>query len=144
MKLRIRELRVMTMWHRLLNNIDYNFNQLLIGLSIVSMGLFLWLEKMYFSWPPELRPMMNSEYADLFFIFLGLMLLFFAATNKDIRVSKKWTVKDITLTVAGGATILLLIEQLWQVLFAKNMDMVIAVIFDIFLFILIIRCAYDS
>lgn len=134
----------MIMWHRLLKNIDVNFNQVLIGLSIVSMGLFLWLDKNYFSWPPELRPMMNSEYADLFFIFLGVMLFFFAATNKDIRVSKKWTVKDITLTVAGGATILLLIEQLWQVLFAKNMDMAIAVIFDIFLFVLIIRCAYDS
>ena len=132
------------MWHRMLRNIDYNFNQVLIGLSIVSMGLFLWLDKNYFSWPPELRPLMNSEYADLFFIFLGIMLLFFATTNKDIRVSKKWSVKDITLTVAGGATILLLIEQLWQVLFAKNMDMAIAVIFDIFLFILIIRCAYDS
>ena len=144
MPMHIRESRVMTMWHRLLNNIDYNFNQLLIGLSIVSMGLFLWLDKNYFSWPPELRPMMNSEYADLFFIFLGIMLLFFAVTNKDIRVSKKWTVKDITLTVAGGATILLLIEQLWQVLFAKNMDMAIAVIFDVFLFVLIIRCAYDS
>lgn len=140
----IRESQVMTMWRRMLRNIDYNFNQVIIGLSIISMGLFLWLDKNYFSWPPELRPMMNSEYADLFFIFLGLMLLFFAATNKDIRVSKKWTVKDITLTVAGGATILLLIEQLWQVLFAKNMDMTIAVIFDIFLFILIIRCAYDS
>lgn len=134
----------MTMWRRLLKNIDYNFNQVLIGLSIVSMGLFLWLDKNYFSWPPELRPMMNSEYADLFFIFLGVMLLLFAITNKDIRISKKLTVKDIILTVAGGATLLLLIEQLWQVLFAKNMDMTIAVIFDVFLFILIFRCAYDS
>lgn len=134
----------MTMWRRLFKNIDYNFNQILIGLSIVSMGLFLWLDKNYFSWPPELRPMMNSEYADLFFIFLGIMLLLFAVTNKDIRISKKLTVKDIILTVAGGATLLLLIEQLWQVLFAKNMDMTIAVIFDIFLFILIFRCAYDS
>ena len=118
----------MTMWRRLLKNIDYNFYQLLIGLSIVSMGLFLWVDKNYFSWPPELRPMMNSEYADLFFVILGIMLLMFS----------------ITLTVAGGATLLLLIEQLWQVLFAKNMDMTIAVIFDIFLFVLIIRCAYDS
>lgn len=134
----------MIMWRRLLKNIDYNFNQVLIGLSIVSMGLFLWLDKNYFSWPPELRPMMNSEYADLFFIFLGVMLLLFAITNKDIRISKKLTVKDIILTVAGGATLLLLIEQLWQVLFAKNMDMTIAVIFDVFLFILIFRCAYDS
>ena len=136
--------QVMTMWRRLLKNIDYNFYQLLIGLSIVSMGLFLWVDKNYFSWPPELRPMMNSEYADLFFVILGIMLLMFSITNKDIRISKKWTVKDITLTVAGGATLLLLIEQLWQVLFAKNMDMTIAVIFDIFLFVLIIRCAYDS
>ena len=134
----------MTMWRRLLKNIDYNFYQLLIGLSIVSMGLFLWVDKNYFSWPPELRPMMNSEYADLFFVILGIMLLMFSITNKDIRISKKWTVKDITLTVAGGATLLLLIEQLWQVLFAKNMDMTIAVICDIFLFVLISRCAYDS
>ena len=134
-----RELRVMTMWRRLLKNIDANFNQVLIGLSIVSMGLFLWIDKSYFSWPPELRPMMNSELSDILFIIIGVVMLFCGLSN-----NRNKAVCNIDYIVAGGATILLLIEQLWQVLFAKNMDMTIAVIFDIFLFVLIIRCAYDS
>lgn len=129
----------MTMWHRLLKNIDYNFNQVLIGLSIVSMGLFLLLDKNYFSWPPELRPMMNSELSDLAFIAIGVVMLFCGLSNNRNKV-----VRNIDYIAAGGATILLLIEQLWQVLFAKNMAMFIAVIFDVFLFVLIIRCAYDS
>lgn len=134
----------MTMWRRLLKNIDYNFNQVLIGLSIVSMGLFLWLDKNYFSWPPELRPMMNSKYSDIIFMFLGAMLLSLAIANKEIRIYKKWTLKGITLIISGGATLVLLIEQLLQVFFAKNIEMTIAVIFDIFLFALIFRCALDS
>lgn len=139
MKLLTKGSRVMTMWRRLLKNIDANFNQVLIGLSIVSMGLFLWLDKNYFSWPPELRPMMNSELSDILFIIIGAVMLFCGLSNNQNKV-----VRSIDYIAAGGTTILLLIEQLWQVLFAKNMDMFIAVIFDIFLFVLIIRCAYDS
>lgn len=134
----------MTMWRRLLRNIDYNFNQVLIGLSVVSMGLFLWLDKSYFTWPPELRPLMNSKYSDLFFMCLGIILLLLAIVNKEIRIYKKWTLKGIILIITGGATLVLLIEQLSQVLFAKNIEMTIAVIFDVFLFALIFRLALDS
>ena len=141
---RIRELLVMTMWRRLFRNIDYNFNQVLIGLSIISISLFLWLDKNYFTWPPELRPIMNSKYFDIIFMLLGIILLFLAIVNKEIKIYKKWTLKGIVLIIAGGATLVLLIEQLSQVFFAKNIEMIIAVIFDVFLFALILRLALDS
>lgn len=48
------------------------------------------------------------------------------------------------LILTGGATLVLLIEQLSQVFFAQNIEMTIAVIFDIFLFALIFRLALDS
>lgn len=133
-----------TMWRRLLRNIDVNFIQVTIGLAIVSMGLFLWLDKNYFTWPPELRPIMNSKYFDIIFMFLGAILLFLAVVNKEYRIYKKWTLKGIVLIITGGATLVLLIEQLSQVFFAKNIEMTIAVIFDIFLFALIFRLALDS
>lgn len=134
----------MTMWHRLFKNIDANFNQVLIGLSIVSISLFLWMDKNYFTWPPKLKPMMNSEYFDIIFILLGAVLLFLAIINKEFKIYKKWTLKGIVLIITGGATLVLLLEQLLQVFFAKNIEMTIAVIFDIFLFALIFRCALDS
>ncbi|RMC48892.1 hypothetical protein [Lactobacillus sp. ESL0228] len=127
------------MWHKLISNINKNFNQVVIGLSIVLIGGFLFADKNYFTWPPQLRPMMNSEYSDIFFIILGLVLLYCAVTGNKNKV-----IHDITITVAGGATFVLLTEQLWHVLFAHNIEMTMAVIFDAVLFILIIRCAYTS
>lgn len=132
------------MWRRMLRNIYYNWNQVVAGLEIVLVSLVLWIDKSYFTWPPELRPAMNSKYADIFYLCLGIMLLLFAITNKDIRISKKWTVKDITLTIAGGATLVLLLEHGLQVVFAHNMEMAIGVILDLSIFMLTFRCAYDS
>ena len=129
----------MTMWHRLLNNINANFNQIIIGLSIVLIGGFLFADKNYFTWPPQLRPMMNSEYSDIFFIILGVVLLLCAFSGNKSKL-----IHDITIIVAGGATLVLLTEQLWHVLFAHNVEMTMAVILDAVLFILIIRCAYTS
>lgn len=140
----IRESQVMTMWRRMLRNIDYNFNQVIIGLSIISISLFLWLDKNYFTWPPELRPIMNSKYFDIIYMLLGIILLFLAISNREIKIYKKWTLKGIMLIFTGGATLVLLIEQLSQVFFAQNIEMTIAVIFDIFLFALIFRLALDS
>ena len=82
---------------------------------------------------------MNSEYSDVFFILLGLVLLFCAFTGNKSKL-----IHDITIIVAGGATLVLLTEQLWHVLFAHNIEMTMAVILDAVLFILIIRCAYTS
>lgn len=140
----IRKSQVMTMWRRMLRNIDYNFNQVIIGLSIISISLFLWLDKNYFTWPPELRPIMNSKYFDIIYMLLGIILLFLAISNREIKIYKKWTLKGIMLIFTGGATLVLLIEQLSQVFFARNIEMTIAVIFDIFLFALIFRLALDS
>ena len=128
----------------MLRNIDYNFNQVIIGLSIISISLFLWLDKNYFTWPPELRPIMNSKYFDIIYMLLGIILLFLAISNREIKIYKKWTLKGIMLIFTGGATLVLLIEQLSQVFFARNIEMTIAVIFDIFLFALIFRLALDS
>ena len=71
-------------------------------------------------------------------------MLLLAIVNREIKIYKKWTLKSIVLIIAGGATLVLLIEQLSQVFFAKNIEMIIAVIFDVFLFALILRLALDS
>lgn len=87
---------------------------------------------------------MNSKYFDIIYMLLGIILLFLAISNREIKIYKKWTLKGIMLIFTGGATLVLLIEQLSQVFFAQNIEMTIAVIFDIFLFALIFRLALDS
>lgn len=128
-----------SMFRRLLRNVNNNFDQAVISLSIMAIGIFLWADKTYFTWPPQLRPIMNSEYSDVFYIVLGLMLLFCTLTG-----NKNKALHDIFITIAGGATLILLTEQLWHVVFAQNFDMTMAVILDVVLFILILRCSYKN
>lgn len=132
------------MFRKLIRNIDKNFNLLIISLTIIAIGGFLWEDKTYFTWPPDLRPTMNSESSDVFFIILGVILLIMSILDKQIRINNKLTLQGIMLAVTNCAIIILMIEQLFQVLFANNVDMIMAVILDVLLFILILRCAYNS
>lgn len=132
------------MFHRLIRNIDKNFVLFVISLVVIAIGGFLWEDKTYFTWPPDLRPTMNSESSDVFFIVLGVMLLIMSILDKQVRINDKLTLQGITLAVTNFAIVVLMIEQLFQVLFANNLDMIMAVILDVLLFILILRCAYNS
>lgn len=132
------------MLHRLIRNIDKNFILFVISLAVIAIGGFLWEDKNYFTWPPDLRPIMNSESSDVFFIVLGAMLLIMSILDKQVRINDKLTLQGITLAVTNFAIVVLMIEQLSQVLFANNLDMIMAVILDVLLFILILRCAYNS
>ena len=60
---------------QLTKNADNNFNQMLIGVLIIVIGIFLLADKNYFFWPPQLRPLMNSEWSDIVFIILGVCLV---------------------------------------------------------------------
>ena len=127
------------MFKRIINNIDQNFNQMVVGVVIIMMGLFLWADKNYFFWPPQLRPLMNSEWSDIIFIILGICLLFTALTGNRSR-----RFQSILLIVASAAVAMLLVEQVWHVLFAHKIEMIMAVILDAGLLTLLIRCAYKN
>ena len=123
----------------LLRQADKNFNQMLIGVLIILIGIFLWADKNYFFWPPQLRPLMNSEWSDIIFVILGVCLLFTALTGNR---SRKF--QSILLIVSSAAVAMLLVEQLWHVLFANKVEMIMAVILDAGLLTLLIRCAYKN
>lgn len=141
MPLRIRRLQVMIMRQlkSLLKQADNNFNQLLIGISIIMIGIFLWADKNYFFWPPQLRPLMNSEWSDIVFIILGICLLWTALTGNRSR-----RFQSILLIVSSAAVAMLLVEQVWHVLFANKIEMIMAVILDAGLLVMLIRCAYEN
>ena len=141
MPLRIRRLQVMIMRQlkSLLKQADNNFNQVLIGISIIMIGIFLWADKNYFFWPPQLRPLMNSEWSDIVFIILGICLLFTALTGNRSR-----RFQSILLIASSAAVAMLTVEQLWHVVFAHNLEMIMAVILDALVLAMLIRCAYKN
>ena len=141
MQLRIRRLQVMIMRQlkSLLKQADNNFNQLLIGISIIMIGIFLWADKNYFFWPPQLRPLMNSEWSDIVFIILGICLLWTALTGNRSR-----RFQSILLIASSAAVAMLTVEQLWHVVFAHNLEMIMAVILDALVLAMLIRCAYKN
>lgn len=129
----------MNTFKRIISNIDKNFNQVLIGVSIIAIGIFLWADKNYFFWPPQLRLLMNSEWSDIVFICLGICLLFTALTGNR---SRKF--QSILLILASAAVAMLTVEQLWHVVFAHNLEMIMAVILDALVLAMLIRCAYKN
>ena len=124
---------------QLTKNADKNFNQMIIGVLIVAIGIFLWADKNYFFWPPQLRLLMNSEWSDIVFICLGICLLFTALTGNR---SRKF--QSILLILASAAVAMLLAEQVWHVLGAHKVEMIMAVILDAGLLVMLIRCAYEN
>ena len=48
------------------------------------------------------------------------------------------------LIVASAAVAMLLVEQVWHVLFANKIEMIMAVILDAGLLVMLIRCAYKN
>ncbi|MCT6889488.1 MAG: hypothetical protein M3Z87_07480 [Lactobacillus sp.] len=123
----------------LLKQADNNFNQVLIGISIIMIGIFLWADKNYFFWPPQLRPLMNSEWSDIIFIILGICLLWTALTGNRSR-----RFQSILLIASSAAVAMLTVEQLWHVLGAHKVEMIMAVILDALVLAMLIRCAYKN
>lgn len=130
---------MLTKLKQLTKNADNNFNQMLIGVLIILIGIFLWSDKNYFFWPPQLRPLMNSEWSDIIFIILGVCLLFTALTGNRSR-----RFQSILLILASAAVAMLLAEQVWHVLGAHKVEMIMAVILDVGLLVMLIRCAYEN
>ena len=130
---------IMRQLKSLLRQADKNFNQMLIGVLIIVIGIFLWADKNYFFWPPQLRPLMNSEWSDIIFIILGICLLFTALTGNRSR-----RLQSILLIISSAAVAMLLAEQLWHVLFANKIEMIMAVILEAGLLVMLIRCAYEN
>lgn len=130
---------IMRQLKSLLKQADNNFNQALIGISIIVIGIFLWADKNYFFWPPQLRPLMNSEWSDIVFIILGICLLWTALTGNRSR-----RFQSILLIASSAAVAMLTVEQLWHVVFAHNLEMIMAVILDALVLAMLIRCAYEN
>lgn len=130
---------MMHTFKRIINNIDHNFNQMVVGVVIIMMGLFLWADKNYFFWPPQLRPLMNSEWSDIIFIILGSCLLLMALTGNPSR-----KIQSILLIISSAAVAMLLVEQAWHVICVHKIEMTMAVILDALVLTLLIRCAYEN
>lgn len=130
---------IMRQLKSLLKQADNNFNQVLIGISIIMIGIFLWADKNYFFWPPQLRPLMNSEWSDTIFIILGICLVWTALTGNRSR-----RFQSILLIASSAAVAMLTVEQLWHVVFAHNLEMIMAVILDALVLAMLIRCAYEN
>ena len=64
----------MTMWRRLLSNINENHDQTIAGIAIATIGTALFRDRNYFFWPPEWTLFMNDKRLDLAIIVLGLLI----------------------------------------------------------------------
>lgn len=133
------QVMIMRQLKSLLKQADNNFNQVLIGISIIMIGIFLWADKNYFFWPPQLRPLMNSEWSDTIFIILGICLVWTALTGNRSR-----RFQSILLIASSAAVAMLTVEQLWHVLGAHKVEMIMAVILDALVLAMLIRCAYKN
>lgn len=130
----------MIMLRKLLSIANENFDQTLTGFAIIAIGTLLWIDRNYFSWPPEeLRSMMNSELVDVFFMFLGVGILLCALTG-----NKNKALHHTLLILAGAAILMLAVTQWWHVRFAGEFRMAHSIISDCVTFVLILRCAYKS
>lgn len=74
------------MLRRILSNINDNFAQSLAGSAIIAISLFLWLDRTYFFWPPELTSTMNDQRVDIIIFILGVGLLISALFDNPNRV----------------------------------------------------------
>lgn len=127
------------MWRKLISNVNNNFNQTIIGISMIATGIFLWIDRSYFFWPPQLSTMMNSEYWDMIFILIGTGLLFCAFFDNKNKV-----LQHSFLIASGAAMLLLAVTQWWHIVYANEYRMTHSVISDLVMFILILRCASKS
>lgn len=127
------------MLRRILSNINDNFAQSLAGSAIIAISLFLWLDRTYFFWPPELTSTMNDQRVDIIIFILGVGLLISALFDNPNRVI------EITLFLTSGAVIFVLaLTQLCHGFLAGQRRMAYTAIGDLIIFILILRAAYKS
>lgn len=129
----------MTMWRRLLNNINNNFEQALAGASIIAIGASLLFDRNYFFWPPEWTLFMNDKRLDLVILCLGLLIII------DSMFEKKHRGWRMFLLIVGMWTMWFLIAiQLAHAIGAGEFRMAHTVIGDAVISILCYRCICQS
>lgn len=129
----------MTMWRRLLNNINENHDQTIAGGTILAIGIALLRDRNYFYWPPEWTLFMNDKKLDLAIILLGLLI------TVDSMFRKKRRVWRMFILILGAWSLWFLIGlQLEHAFGAGESRMDVTVIVETAISILCLYCIYQS
>lgn len=125
------------MLHRLCHNIDNNFEEFTAAIGVVAIGIALWIDRNYFSWPPELTQAMNDQRLDIIITALGLGLLIMTITG-----NKSKACAQIFLILSGSVLSMLWFIQMWHANLAGQTQMAHTIIGEAIIFILILRAAW--
>ena len=129
----------MTMWHRLLSNINENHDQTIAGGTILAIGITLLLDRNYFFWPPEWTLFMNDKRLDLAIILLGLLITI------DSMLKKRHRGWRMFILILGAWTLWFLIGlQLGHAFGVGEFRMDVTVIVETAISILCLYCIYQS
>ena len=129
----------MTMWHRLLSNINENHDQTIAGGTILAIGITLLLDRNYFYWPPEWTLFMNDKKLDLAIILLGLLI------TVDSMFKKRHRGWRMFILILGAWTLWFLIGlQLGHAIGVGEFRMDITVIVETAISILCLYSIYQS
>ena len=129
----------MTMWHRLLSNINDNHDQTLAGAAIAAIGTALLCDRNYFFWPPEWTLFMNDKRLDLAIILLGLLI---TVDSMLIKRHRGWR---MFILIVGAWTMWCLIGiQLGHAIGAGEFRMDLTVIGEAVISILCLYGIYQS
>ena len=129
----------MTMWHRLLSNLNENHDQTLAGAAIAAIGTALLRDRNYFFWPPEWTVFMNDKRLDLAIIILGLLI---TVDSMLIKKHRKW--RMFILIVGAWTMWCLICIQLGHAISAGEFRMDLTVIGEALISILCLYGIYQS
>lgn len=129
----------MTMWRRLLSNINENHDQTIAGGTILAIGIALLRDRNYFYWPPEWTLFMNDKKLDLAIILLGLLI------TVDSTLKKRHRGWRMFILILGAWTLWFLIGlQLGHAFGVGEFRMEVTVIVETAISILCLYCIYQS
>lgn len=122
----------MKRFKELLHNSRNNTIFIYIGLTLIAIGIALWLDTTYFFFPPQWNAVMNDNGLDGVAVACGLGLIFYAFDE-----TKNRKVRGILLGYASAFVGLMVLMELWHATLAGETRMIPTIIFEIFFIVVI-------
>lgn len=113
--------------------------QVIAGVAVAIIGVFLIISRQYFFWPPEWSSALNDMRIDIIVFLAGVGLVISAYTNNRIR----W-LKTASFILSGAVMLALGVTQFFHIIYAGQFRMTHTIIGDLVIFVLILYAAYDS
>lgn len=114
-------------------------DQIIAGIAVAMIGIFLIVNREYFFWPPEWSSLLNNICIDVIIMVAGEGLVLSAYFNNRFKLFK-----NISFILSGAVVLALSVTQIVHIIYAGQSRMIYTVIGDLVIFALILLSAYDS